>query len=150
MSDELRQFTATTQDGTPGHCFCAQVFDPDGNSIAELKPTDEPAIANQRAQWLADACNAHPADGDELVDEGWLRSMSVGWQFKEVNPRWEGCHAFVPIPSATGKELDVSIAIDGHCVVAHLGRMGEACYLMEGAVTRHQLRSLLAALGVNQ
>jgi len=41
-----------------------------------------------------------------------------------------------------------SIAIDGHCVVAHLGRMGEACYLMEGAVTRHQLRSLLAALGV--
>jgi hypothetical protein len=41
------------QDGKPGHCYVAQVWDCDGNSLAEVTPNDEPAVATNTAAYIA-------------------------------------------------------------------------------------------------
>lgn len=147
MSDE-RQFTATTQDGIPGHCFCAQVFDPDGNSIAALEPTDEPAIANQQAQWLADACNAHPADGDEMVDETFLTSM--GFAYTGQNSMLRTVVVSYAGSGSTAVEVRIEASIGWRRGTEKRWSIsfGENAYWPCHVQTRAQLRSLLAALGV--
>ena len=63
MSATPGPWTYEPQDGTPGHCLCAQVFGPDGNSIATVDPSqpdDSEANANAKlmaaAPDLLDAC----------------------------------------------------------------------------------------------
>jgi len=46
---------AVSQDGLPGHCTLAQVFDPQGNSIATFDATSDPRVATERARTLARA-----------------------------------------------------------------------------------------------
>lgn len=46
-------FTYSRQSGIPGHCLVAQVFGPDGKSIASIDPTENPAVATNRARILA-------------------------------------------------------------------------------------------------
>lgn len=41
------------QKGQPGHCMVAQVWGPDGRSVAELEPTDDPAVATSYARLFA-------------------------------------------------------------------------------------------------
>jgi hypothetical protein len=53
-------FTHSPQKGIPGHCYCAQVWGPDGRSVATLDSTDDPAVASQRAAIIAAALSATP------------------------------------------------------------------------------------------
>lgn len=49
-------WTYEPQDGTPGHCLCAQVFGPDGNSIATVDPSQpDESEANANARLMAAA-----------------------------------------------------------------------------------------------
>jgi hypothetical protein len=41
------------QKGRPGHCFVAQVWDADGNCLAVIEPTEDPAVATERAMLFA-------------------------------------------------------------------------------------------------
>lgn len=53
----MGEFTSAPQVGKPGHCFNAQVFGPDGSSVATLDATDDPAQATDRAVIIAAALN---------------------------------------------------------------------------------------------
>lgn len=48
----------SSQQGKPGHGFMAQLFGFDGQSIAVIESTDDPAVASDRARRLAAAWNA--------------------------------------------------------------------------------------------
>ncbi len=52
-----QKFTASEQTGPPFHCRLAQVFGPDGQSVATFDATEDSAIASSRASLLADALN---------------------------------------------------------------------------------------------
>ena len=61
------RYTAYPQRGTPNHCFNAQVFGPDGLSVATFDSTADPRHAYRYAMALADALNApapQPAGGE--------------------------------------------------------------------------------------
>ncbi len=47
------QWTFSPQKGKPGHCFVAQVWDEHGASLAVIEPTENPAVATERARLLA-------------------------------------------------------------------------------------------------
>jgi hypothetical protein len=49
------------QDGPPGHCCCAQVFDCYGNSLAVIDPKDNPQVSTNRAMFISETHNALPA-----------------------------------------------------------------------------------------
>lgn len=51
--DQALGFTASPQDGLPGHCVQAQVFGPDGKSVATFEPTEDPAEATLHARRCA-------------------------------------------------------------------------------------------------
>lgn len=59
MADNTAFFKAYAQDGAPGHCSLAQVFDPSGNSIATFDATSDPEISSAYADVLADTLNLH-------------------------------------------------------------------------------------------
>jgi hypothetical protein len=42
-------WSSSPQDGKPGHCFCAQVWDGNGNSLARVEPTDNEQEASASA-----------------------------------------------------------------------------------------------------
>lgn len=46
-------YTWSHQVGRPGCCLMAQVWAPDGRSVATIEPTDDPAIASHRAEVCA-------------------------------------------------------------------------------------------------
>ena len=48
-------WTHSTQVGVPAHCFCAQVWDADGVSVATIEPTTDPADATATARLFAAA-----------------------------------------------------------------------------------------------
>lgn len=48
-------WTFSPQDGTPGHCHLAQVWDGQGRALATIEPTDDPAVASDRARLIAAA-----------------------------------------------------------------------------------------------
>jgi len=52
-------FTASKQDGIPGHCVVAQVFGPDGNAVAKFTPTADPEVASRHAKLCAETLNRH-------------------------------------------------------------------------------------------
>ena len=68
ISDELYQllkenmpptpWSSSIQKGTPGHCFQAQVWDKDGNSLACIEPTENPITASIVARFIAEIRNA--------------------------------------------------------------------------------------------
>lgn len=45
--------TYADQKGKPGHCFAAQVFGPNGDSLAIIEATEDAAIASAYAQAFA-------------------------------------------------------------------------------------------------
>ena len=53
-----RPFKGEPQVGEAGACFCAQVFGPDGESVAIFDATDDPSVASARSRLLAAALNA--------------------------------------------------------------------------------------------
>jgi hypothetical protein len=53
MENEL--WTHSNQQGTVGHCFVAQIWDSNGEAIAELTPTPDQRLASYRAQLMAAA-----------------------------------------------------------------------------------------------
>lgn len=46
-------YTWSHQVGRPGGCLMAQVWAPDGRSVATIEPTDDPAVASRRAELCA-------------------------------------------------------------------------------------------------
>lgn len=46
-------FNFSPQNGTPGHCMVAQVWDERGNNLAEVEPTADPAYATMIARLFA-------------------------------------------------------------------------------------------------
>lgn len=60
-------WNATKQDGTPGHCMMAQVFDTSDDElyVASMRATDKPHIATSNAK----AISAVPDMLDELIEE---------------------------------------------------------------------------------
>lgn len=48
------EWVATEQSGAPGHCFVAQVFGHAG-PVAQIEPTEDPAIATANARLIAAA-----------------------------------------------------------------------------------------------
>lgn len=57
QTTEANKFTATAQKGKPGHCYAAQVFGPDGKSVAHVDPTEDPSDATVLAGVIAGALN---------------------------------------------------------------------------------------------
>jgi hypothetical protein len=54
--ESMRQpWSCSRQSGTPGHCFVAQVWDVDGNSIACMDATTDEELATSRARLMAAA-----------------------------------------------------------------------------------------------
>lgn len=51
------KYEYSEQKGVPNHCFCAQVFKPDGKSLLTIEPTDNPEEATMIAKIIADALN---------------------------------------------------------------------------------------------
>jgi hypothetical protein len=51
-------FSYASQIGKPRHCNLAQVFGPDGKSVATLDATDNPQIASDRARIICVALEA--------------------------------------------------------------------------------------------
>lgn len=43
------------QNGKPGHCLLAQVWDEDGNTLACVEPTENEEVASERARLLSAA-----------------------------------------------------------------------------------------------
>jgi hypothetical protein len=43
------------QDGLPGHCHMAQVFEAEGRAVADIEPTDDPEQASRTADFIAHA-----------------------------------------------------------------------------------------------
>jgi hypothetical protein len=62
------QYTHSEQRGTPGHCNLAQVFGPDGKSVASFDSTIYPAVATERARLTAIALST-PAAPSEAQQE---------------------------------------------------------------------------------
>jgi hypothetical protein len=50
---DLGEMTYSHQRGEPGHCFVAQVYGPDGKSVAEIEPTADPTVATGHARRFA-------------------------------------------------------------------------------------------------
>ena len=53
MTTPLKDLTFSEQKGPPGHCFGAQVWGPDGQSVAVIESTDDPANATSFARLFA-------------------------------------------------------------------------------------------------
>lgn len=51
------KYTSCKQKGKPNHCFCAQVWNPDGTSLARIDPTDHPIEASQTAAFFSYCLN---------------------------------------------------------------------------------------------
>ena len=51
----MAAYTHAPQKGEPGHCFCAQVFGPDGKAVLTVESTADPAEATHVAQTCASA-----------------------------------------------------------------------------------------------
>ncbi|MEH6505037.1 MAG: hypothetical protein V7786_02090 [Sulfitobacter litoralis] len=49
----VKKFKHAPQEGKPGRCSMAQVFGPDGNSVATFDPTEDPSVASSYAMLLA-------------------------------------------------------------------------------------------------
>lgn len=52
-----KKYEYSEQKGIPNHCFCAQVFKPDGNSLLTVEPTDNPEDATKIAKFICDVLN---------------------------------------------------------------------------------------------
>lgn len=65
QSEGSNLFSWSPQDGPPGHCFVAQVFGPNGNSVASFDATIDPAIASRRAMITSIALNMELLTGSE-------------------------------------------------------------------------------------
>jgi len=46
-------WTYSKQEGTPGHCFQAQVWGANGHSLAVVEPTADEAVASDTARLMA-------------------------------------------------------------------------------------------------
>jgi hypothetical protein len=57
-AQEPGPWTYSPQKGTPGHCFQAQVWGPDGETVLALEPTSDPAVATERARRICATWNA--------------------------------------------------------------------------------------------
>lgn len=63
-------FEASKQIGTPGHCHLAQVFAPNGQSIATFDATEDPETASAYADVLAQSLNLHVIDALKQDSQG--------------------------------------------------------------------------------
>ena len=71
----------------PGHCYVAQVWDADGSSLAQVEPTEDPAIATANARLIAAAPELLQAliyavnfgSKGEIDDDGPHQGMSVSF-----------------------------------------------------------------------
>ncbi len=107
------RYTAYPQRGTPNHCFNAQVFGPDGLSVATFDSTADPRHAYRYAMALADALNApapQPAGGEpqpaaqqEPVPEGYMLVL-VPKESPGGKPDWDECIRQSEV--ATGLKVD--------------------------------------------
>lgn len=70
MSNTTQPISYAPQQGKPGHSFMAQLFGPDGQSIAVIESTDDPAVASDRARRLAAAWNACVGISTESLEKG--------------------------------------------------------------------------------
>lgn len=70
---------ACPQEGVPGHCFVAQVFDATGRNVVQIDPTDDPSVATSIAAKIAEAVNSAYAPGhtDLMVDPETLDEFLV-------------------------------------------------------------------------
>jgi hypothetical protein len=59
--DTPDNYVASKQNGKPGHCFCAQVFGPDGKSILMIEPTKNQEVATKLAKDIAKFLNGRNA-----------------------------------------------------------------------------------------
>lgn len=57
MNHHRAPFTSTPQDGTPGHCSVAQVWNANGEPVANVEPTDDKDVATKIAEIIAMALN---------------------------------------------------------------------------------------------
>lgn len=72
----------SSQSGTPGHGFVAQVWGPDGNSIAMVDMTDDPSVATARAELAAYAMTNVIEMQDELEH---LRAEVIRLRARDVH-----------------------------------------------------------------
>lgn len=72
------RYTAYPQRGTPGHCYLAQVFGPDGKSVATFDSTNDSKHASRYARTLADALNA-PQVQRAGLSEAQMRVLMFLW-----------------------------------------------------------------------
>lgn len=81
-------FSSSPQDGKPGHCTQAQVWDRDGNSLACIEPTEDPAVASANAALFAlarnfaDACQRRGWFVREILNMKWC--VFSRWQEKRI------------------------------------------------------------------
>lgn len=59
---QQRAYTAAPQNGAPGHCFCAQVFGPDGKAVLTVEPTTDEGEASRIAEVCAQALSKPARD----------------------------------------------------------------------------------------
>ncbi len=100
MTDNIKQFldadalrdkgewSSSKQDGVPGHCFQAQVWDSNGNNLAVIEPTGDENEASATAAFIAAASRIAPdiramQDAFEQVCEA-ATDVANNWQTPTV------------------------------------------------------------------
>lgn len=74
--------SSSPQNGKPGHCHVAQVFDGEGKHLAMIEPSEDPEVANEVARVFA-------ASYDMLYA---IKTMlGIGIDPKLKNPEDENC-----------------------------------------------------------
>ena len=63
-------YTYSAQTGTPGHCFMAQVWKPDGTGLVEIESTQDPEEATTTARRIAASLNACAGISTEALEKG--------------------------------------------------------------------------------
>ncbi len=61
--NQEKKYTFSEQKGKPGHCLMAQVWDEDGNSVANIKSTEEEEDATATARLFAEAAETKEQHG---------------------------------------------------------------------------------------
>ncbi len=82
MASELGPFEYRPQTGTPGNCFVAQVFGPDGNSVARIDSTNDEADATAIARLFAASDELLASlelivDAERLTADGFKRARQA-------------------------------------------------------------------------
>lgn len=76
-------WTSSGQDGVPGHCYMAQVWDAAEQALASIEPTPDEADATATAAFIA---AANPSDIRALC-ERLIELEDAGWQDISTAPR---------------------------------------------------------------